>query len=107
MQIARFVMDWLSRTPSLRGRLAAGLVSAFAESGSWNFTRSVVPYLEGIDVVTDDQLSRMEAAATDNVNVRGCDIGGQSGPRWVEDYVAKRRGTPDTPIWPSPDEPPF
>lgn len=106
-QISRLVMEWLSKTPSLHASLAGGLVEAFASSGSWDFTRSVVPYLERIEALSDDQLSRMETAAKENIDVTACRINQQTGPEWVADYVAKRRGTTGTPILASPDEPPF
>ena len=106
-RVATYVLDWLVKTPSLHGRLGRGLVEAFVHSPSWNFTRSVVPYLEGMNTIEDDDLTRMERAAQDNVNVRECGIGGISGPDWVDTYVKKRRGPTAPATWPESDEPPF
>jgi len=105
--VGHFIIDWLTRSPSLRGRLSTGFVDAFVNSMSWNFTRSIVPLLARIESVTDDDLTRMENAARDNVEVQRCSIPpNQTGPEWVASYVAKRRGPTSTPDWPD-DEPPF
>jgi len=89
-------MDWLSNIPSLHGRLTSGLVDAFVGSPSWDFTRSVAPYLERIEAVRSEDLARMETAAKENVDISKCVIpvaagGHMSGPAWVERYVAQRR----------------
>lgn len=107
-KVANFIMDWLTKTPSLHGRLTHGLVDAFVGSGSWNFTRSVVPYLERISAVDDDDLTRMEAAARDNIDVRKCAIPpDMTGPEWVAEFVTQRRGPISPPIWSVTDDPPF
>jgi hypothetical protein len=107
-QVGNYVMDWLTKTQSLHGRLGPGLVEAFVTSRSWDFTRSVVPYLERIQSVSDDDLSRMEQAAKSNIDVRECVIGTQMGPEWVQAYVTTRRGPSSAPAWSQfPDEPPF
>ncbi|SDF96915.1 TIR domain-containing protein [Cellulosimicrobium cellulans] len=101
-QVAAYIMDWLIKTPSLHGRLTRGLVDAFVESRGWDLTRRLVPYLDALSSVDDDDLTRMERAAVDNRQVRECDIGGVSGPDWVKQYVAARRGAVAAPTWPSP-----
>jgi hypothetical protein len=107
-QVAMFVTDWLTKTPSLHGRLAHGLVDAFVNSGSWNFTRSIVPYLDRIQSVTDDDLTSMEKSAQDNVEVRECAIGpDMTGPGWVASFVRQRRGPVSPAAWSESDEPPF
>lgn len=106
-QVADYVLDWLTKTPSLQARLAHGLVDAFVNSGSWNFTRRVVPYLERMTSVNDDDLTRMEVAARDNIDVRECALPPQlTGPEWVAQFVAKRRGSTSPATW-SADDPPF
>ncbi|WP_029137362.1 toll/interleukin-1 receptor domain-containing protein [Nakamurella lactea] len=107
VQVAAFVLDWLIKTPSLHGRLSHGLVNAFVTSGSWNFTRRVVPLLEQIASVTDDDLTNMERAARDHVDVRECAIGEQTGPEWVADFVRTRRGPTAAATWVDDTEPPF
>lgn len=108
MRAAQFIMDWLTKTPSLHGRLVHGLVDAFVKSTSWNFTRSVVPLLDRIHSVTDDDLTRMEQAARENIDVRDCAIPpGLSGPEWVAAFVGKRRGSVSPATWSESDEPPF
>lgn len=105
-RVAAFVMDWLTKNPSLHGLLAHGLVDAFVTSGSWDFTRSVVPLLSRIASVTDDDLTRMERAAVDNIDVRECALPtGQSGPEWVSAFVKARRGPTEPAAW--SEEPPF
>jgi hypothetical protein len=92
-KIALVIVDWLTKTPSVHARLASGLVDSFAFSPSWNFTRSIAPFLERINTVSDDDLGKMEAAARDNVDVRECMITpAMRGPAWVRDYVSARRG---------------
>jgi len=105
-RIGPFIIDWLTRNPSLLGRLSTGLVDAFVHSGSWSFTRSIVPLLERIESVTDDDLTRMESAARGNVDVRECSIPPNlTGPEWVARYVKKRRGPTSMPDWPDPEVP--
>lgn len=108
-KVADFVLDWLIKTPSLHGRLSHGLVNAFVNSGSWNFTRRVAPLLDQIASVTDDDLTHMEKAARDNVDVRECAVtGAKSGPEWVADFVSARRGPSAPATWvDGNDEPPF
>lgn len=101
-QVVSYIMDWLAKTRSLHARLGPGLVDAFVTSGSWNFTRQVVTYLSRIGSVSDDDLTRMERAARDNVDVRECAIGVQTGPEWVRDFVAARRGPSSAPAWEDP-----
>lgn len=101
-------MDWLTKTPSLHGRLAHGLVDAFVNSSSWDFTRSVVPLLERIQSITDDDLTRMEQAARENIDVRDCTIPpGMTGPDWVASFAGKRRGSVSPATWSVSEEPPF
>jgi hypothetical protein len=92
-RIALSIVDWLSKTPSVHARFATGIVGAFAESKSWDFTRTLAPFLERITSVSDDDLGRMELAAHENVNVRECMVARTvRGPEWVRDYVNVRRG---------------
>jgi hypothetical protein len=106
VQVANYVMDWLTKTPSLHGRLAHGLVDAFVNSGSWNFTRQVAPLLERMPSITDDDLTRMEKAARDNVDVRECGVTPQlNGPEWVTQFVSRRRGTTAPATWSSENVP--
>jgi hypothetical protein len=106
-QVGTFVMDWLTKTPSLHARLAHGLVDAFVNSGSWNFTRLVAPLLDRISAITNDDLTRMEKAAQDNIDVRECVISPQlTGPEWVASFVSRRRGPTSPATW-DPNEPPF
>ena len=105
-QVARYVVDWLSKTTSLHGRLGPGFVDALVNSHSWNFTRELVPLLERIESVSDDDLARMETAAKENVDVNQCVIGDLSGPEWVSQFVRQRRGPSEPATW-SSDEPPF
>ena len=109
-QVTSFVMDWLTKTPSLHARLAHGLVDAVVDSHSWDFTRRVAPLLERMTAITDDDLTRMEKAAQDNVDVRDCMVSTvtptMSGPEWVAQFVAKRRGPTAPATW-GPDDPPF
>jgi len=108
VRVAQFIMDWLTKTPSLHTRLAHGLVEAFVHSGSWSFTRSVVPLLDRMQSITDDDLSRMEQAARDNIEVRECGIPpNMSGPEWVANFVQKRRGTISPATWTDTDKSPF
>ena len=108
-QVANFVMDWLIKTPSLHGRLAHSLVDALVNSHSWDFTRRVAPLLERIEVIDNDDLTRMEVAARENVDVRDCVVTtvapGMQGPEWVAQYVAKRRGQSSPAIWNGDDVP--
>lgn len=90
---AHRILDWLSSIKALHSRLAPSLVDAFVNSSSWNFTRCVVPYLEQIGAVEDNDLARMEKAATDNIDVRQCIIEDQTGPEWVRQYVGARRSS--------------
>lgn len=105
-KVAQFILDWLSKTPSLHGRFVDGLVRSFVSSGSWDFTRSIVPYLERIGAISDENLASMERAAKDNVDVRECIIGEQTGPEWVGEFVTRRRGQIEPATWPD-EEPPF
>lgn len=107
VKVADYVMDWLTKTPSLHSRLSHGLVDAFANSHSWDFTRRIAPFLEKVPSVTDDDLDLMEKAATENIDVKDCVVRpGLSGPQWVARYVSKRRGPTSPATWDS-DEPPF
>lgn len=109
-QVADYVMDWLVKTPSLHGRLAHGLADALVNSHSWDFTRRVAPLLERMTAVTDDDLTRMEKAAQDNIDVRDCMVStvtpAMTGPEWVAQFVAKRRGPTSAAAW-SVDDPAF
>lgn len=111
VQVTRFIMDWLTRTPSLHGRLAHGLVDAFVNSHSWDFTRSVAPFLDRIQSITDDDLALMEKAARENIDVRECLITsgliGTTGPEWVASFVGKRRGSVSPTTGSDSDDPPF
>lgn len=92
-KIGLAIVDWLSKTPSVHAKLSSGLVDSFVYSSSWNFTRSIVPLLERIKTVSDDDLKKMEAAAQNNIDVKECMITqGIKGPEWVRDYVSARRG---------------
>ena len=107
-QVALFIMDWLIKTPSLHTRVASGLVDAFVNSHGWSFTRSVVPLLERIGSVTDDDLSRMEQAARQNIEISQCVVPPNStGPEWVARFVSERRGPTTAPTWPVAGEAPF
>lgn len=107
IKVADYVMDWLTKTPSLHSRLSHGLVEAFANSRSWDFTRRIEPFLERISSVTDDDLDLMEKASMENIDVKECVVRpGIMGPQWVAQYVSKRRGPTSPATWDS-DEPPF
>ncbi len=103
--VARFVAEWMSKTPVLKDRMAASLSYAFERSISWNHTRTLVPMLEEVDVFNDEELNALERAAVENQEVRQCDVYGTSGPDWVAAFVGKRR----KPVVPSDwsDESPF
>jgi hypothetical protein len=91
-QVAHAIAQWLVKVPTLHTALAESLSHAFTESYSFDFTRKLAPLLEQISTFTEDQLARLETAATENVDVRDCDIGGTSGPNWVSRFVRERRG---------------
>ncbi len=106
VQVGNYIMDWLSKTPSLHARLAHGLVDAFVGSGSWDFTRLVAPFLDRMTAVTDDDLTRMEKAAQDNIDVRECAVTRQlSGPEWVKLFVSQRRGPTSPATWDASEAP--
>lgn len=106
VKVAQYIIDWLTKTPTLHASISHGLVGAFVNSGSWNFTRSIVPLLERIEAVSEEDLASMERAAETNVDVRECVVGDQTGPEWVKAFVARRRGPVEPPQWPQ-DEVPF
>lgn len=91
-QVGNSIMNWLVTVPTLHSRLAESLSQAFSDSGSWDFTRALIPLLEQIPSFTEDQLSRIENAARVNVNVREVNIGGITGPQWMERFTTGRRG---------------
>jgi hypothetical protein len=113
--VAGQVADWLTKAPTLHGRMAASLSEAFMRSRSYDHTRELAGLLDRIAAYNEDELAALERAAKDNSQVRDCVIAGIKGPDWVRQFVMKRRGptvsVPDpwsTPVDPwSSTEPPF
>lgn len=101
IQVGTAVLDWALDQPTLQAKMAEGLSLAFAESGSYDRTRSLIPRLEKIPTWTDEQLSRVEQAAKSNSQVREAGYDYQPVPSWVANFVGSRR-SPGTQGWAVP-----
>ncbi|GEM_PF-4619624 len=92
--IARVILDWLTKTLTLHGRLATSLAYGFRHSKSFNVTRLLVPRLRQIASFSEDDLSLLEEAVEQNTQVTDCNINGTMGPQWVASFVKSRRSSP-------------
>ena len=90
--VAHKVIDWLIRTPSLRHDTIDSLVSAFANSQSFDNTRHLLEELEAVPALSQEQLWRLDAASTENRQIREALIGSEPVPARLARLIDSREG---------------
>lgn len=86
------IIDWLMRTPSLRDSTINSLVYAFENSQSFDNTRHLLEELEAVPVLTQEQLWRLDAASTENRQIREALIGNEPVPARLARLIDSREG---------------